>query len=556
MREFNFTMNSQHQEILDKIFSSVLPHENFDSSIAADIIEELFHVLPKHEVYGINYVFYNLFENLRLIPMYRKGFSAQVNADIFHSAVEINVDEFLQSEAFNQALYFNNRGKEYVLTDAMQYNDAVNYISSDADEMYQDLVDMQIPTSEGISQLVLLRECLKKDICDQIIRIQAEIQRDSFKGKSRIFRGAMDAADFAMQSYKELGLRFKSSDSALRNRFIPTTIHSYEESLQFDTNESKEFKEFFKFGWEPVDSMFAPSTGDIITFIAPEGTGKTRLAAYAAHEALKSGVNVVIICGETRKKKYKRMIEGAHLFETQEIQLSPKEMDNPMFFTEDVERLEKIGMQIKASQLDLYENTAYGKVTFVTTMYYEETYESFEKLILEESAEVIIIDHTKSLTNNGAYTPVGRLQTTKLSIDFMIDQEIALVSEYPVCFINMSHPSVEAQNSLNKGKDPGVRAGGNTASVTQGATAVFILTNDKTLQAQDMLVVQIQKVRDAAVKVNAVLLDRLGYSNIHKYDPSHQYLLNEGDGKMTEELFKNLVGDVEGDADDGSDDDS
>lgn len=556
MREFNFTMNSRHQDLLDRIFSSVLPHKNFDSSIAGDIIEELFRILPKQEVYGINYIFYNLFENLRLIPLYRKGFSAQINADIFHSAVDINVDEFLRSPAFNAQLFFQDRGKEFVLTEAMQYNEAANYILSAADEMYEALVEMAIPTSEGYSQLVLLTDCLKQDICDQIIRIQAEIQAEGFKGRKKVFRGPMDAAEFATQAFKELGLRFKGVDSNSRNRFIPVTIHNYDESLRFDQKEAIEYHELFRFGWEPLDAIFRPATGDIITIIAPEGTGKTRLSSYVAHEAIKAGVNVAIICGETRKKKYKRMIEGAHLFETQEIQLSPKEMDNLFLFTSDFEKMEQISMQIKAAQLDLYENEKYGNLTFVTTAYYEDSYESFEKLILEEDVQFIIIDHTKSLTNNGSFTPSGRLQTVKLSIDFLMDQEIALAQDYPVCFMNLSHPSIEAQNALNKGKDPGVRAGGNTASVTQGASMVAVLTNDKALQAQDMVIMQIQKVRDAAVTVPSILLDRLGYSNIHKYDPTHQHMLNESGETVTEDLFKQLVGDLEGDADGTSEDDN
>lgn len=555
MREFNFTMNSQHQEILDRVFSSVLPHKNFDKAIAGDIIEELFRILPKQEVYGINYIFYNVFENLRLIPLYRKGFSAQINADIFHNSVEINVDEFIRSPMFNAQLFFQERGKEFVLTEPMQYNDAVNFILSAADEMYDALMELAIPTSEGISQLVLLTDSLKQDICDQIIRIQAEIQAAGFKGRTKTFRGPLDVIEFANQAYKELGLRFKDASSNVRNRFIPVTIHSYDESLKFDTQEAIEYKELFKFGWEPLDAIFRPATGDIITIIAPEGTGKTRLGAYTAHEAVKAGVNVAIVCGETRKKKYKRMIEGAHLFETQGIQLSPREMDNLFLLTHDLDRIEEISMQIKSSQLDLYENSKYGKLTFVTTAYYEESYETFEKLILEENVGFIIIDHTKSLTNNGAYTPSGRLQNIKLSIDYLMDQEIALAQDYPVCFMNMSHPSVEAQNSLNKGKDPGVRAGGNTASVTQGASMVGILTNDKALQAQDMVILQLQKVRDAAITVPSILLDRLGYSNKHVYDPSHQYMVNSGGEEMTDSLFKAMVGDDSGGDDSDSDND-
>lgn len=556
MREFNFTMNSQHQDLLDKIFSSVLPHANFDNSVASEVIEELFKILPKNEVYGINYIFYNLFENLRLIPLYRRGFSAQINAEIFHSAVEINIDSFLRSPAFNAQVFFQDRGKEFALNEPMQFNEAANFVSSAADEMFATLMQMAVPSSEGLSQLKLLTDCLKKDICAQIVRIQAEILVEGFKGKTRLFRGASDASAFAVQSYKEVGLRFKDSKNSVRDRFISTTISSYDDSLQFDAAEALEYHELFSFGWEPLDDIFKPATGDIMTVIAPEGTGKTRLGAYTAYRAIKSGVNVAVVCGETRKKKYKRMIEGAHLFETQGVQLSPKEMDNLFLLTDDLDKIEQLSLQIKAAQLDLYENKSYGKLTVTTSVYYEDCYEAFEKFIVEKNVGLIIIDHTKSLTNNGSITPVGRLQTVKLSIDYLMDNEIALAQDYPVMFMNMSHPSVEAQNSINKGKDPGVRSGGNTASVTQAASVVAILMNDKSLQAQDMVILQLQKVRDAAITVPAILLSRIGYSNIHVYDATQQYLLNGENETMTDELFKSMTGDLEGGDDDAEDSDA
>ena len=62
-------LDDMQTEILYKIFSGLLPHENFDGRAANALQRKLFATLPFEEVYGINYLFYRMLVNLDMIAL-------------------------------------------------------------------------------------------------------------------------------------------------------------------------------------------------------------------------------------------------------------------------------------------------------------------------------------------------------------------------------------------------------------------------------------------------------------------------------------------------------
>ena len=531
MREFDYVITSDASEILNKVLSSLLPHENFNGDEASEVLEELFRVLPQSEVYGCHYVFYNILSNLKILKLYRKNVHTALNRGVFEEAVISSAARIINSQGFKLEQFYQLIDQSPPnLHVSSEFEAAMADVADYSLQLYDECFDLAIPTGEGLVQLQLLQEVVRDDLIAQIINLQGIIYNDGYMCKTRFYRGSEDAALFAGEAYHEVDLRMMSTHEKHKRRFVPTTFKTYEEAVKFEETQQNSIRELFTFGWEPIDEMFIPSSADIIAFIAPEGTGKTRLNVYLTLRALMAGNNVCVMCGETTEIKFKHMLECAYIFihSGQKYQPGPKDLINPEIYVGDhPEDLEEFALEIKSARMELYGSKKFGKLTTVPTICYEESYDFMEGLVVTQDINMFVIDHVKSLTNNGAWVNGRKLRDVKQSIDYLLDQEIALAQDYGVAFINFSHPSVDAQNAIEKGKDPGVRAGGMTANTTQSASFVGVLSNDDTLKAHDKVMLRITKVREDKKTASLIVLSRVGFSNMHIYDPADQYLAQD-----------------------------
>ena len=158
----------------------------------------------------------------------------------------------------------------------------------------------------------------------------------------------------------------------------------------------------------------------------------------------------------------------------------------------------------------------------------------------KSNIDLVIVDHVLALRSTGAYTTYGRLVSKQMRVSYLYECEDNLVKECNLAFLNTSHPSVETSTDLKQGRTPGARSGAASADSTKYSSIVCVLNNTPELRKQDIVLMYITKLRDEPNVADTIVLKRLGYTNVHIYDPKYQYLgegKNTGKLDITEDLF-------------------
>jgi hypothetical protein len=263
-----------------------------------------------------------------------------------------------------------------------------------------------------------------------------------------------------------------------------------------------------------------------VTLVADEGTGKTRIVVDQAYRALIAGSNVVIVCGETDSYKMKKFIEARHIWSLYNRQFSLFELNNPDNIDADNDNIkEELQNMIVAATIDLYDNKRYGKLTLIQNLVYETCEEQLKEEYKNSPFDVVFIDHVAALDKNGRYVNGERLVNAQDRITHLFQVEDRLAKELNVAFVNTSHTNNDASAAIRRGKETGVRIGGQSAATTKYASIAILISQTADLKKTDQIIMEFKKIRDHEPITHPIVLNRNG-SNYHQYLEEMQYLVN------------------------------
>lgn len=521
MEYIAYKITSDQQAMLDKIISGVLPHENFDSDVASDVLSDLFDTLRENEVYGVYYVIFHIFKNIKAVHLYRKSFGTILNRNVFESSVATSVQELIKREEFGANLYFRDYGKTYNLEIQAELNDAVDFCYTELMNKYDELFEMAVPTGESLAHIEVLKEDMKITMSQIATTIQGQILTTGYQYKYSTLRGYSDWLSFTDGCMRELSVRFSDKLSA---RYTPSVISSYDDSLRFNEENKMEIRPLYYMGWEPIDNITCINTGDILTIVATEGVGKTRLVIDQVLKALLAGVNCMVICGETNKAEMKYNIESAVICHFTGMQLKFTEIADPTKIAHDTEEeLEDIILTINTTLSAFYENDLYGTIQYEQSMKYEHFDEDIRKLKEKNPFDIVFVDHVAALDSTGEITSEGRLTTTNSKLNYLYKAEDVLTKDLGLAFVNTNHTSNDAEDKLSRGKEVGTRIGGNSSATSKWSGIMVLLQQTSDLKRNDCVMLTAKKIRRENTPEYPIILRRSGYGNIHTYDPELQY---------------------------------
>lgn len=526
-----YKITSYQQELLDKIFSGILPHDTFNVDVAADILEELGKVLRFRELYGIYYAMWKIIRNLQLVKMYRKNYDSVLNSETFEKAITVGLNDLIIKPAFDAKRFFQDYGKSFDLSIPKELKAAIDFTYSTMMDKYEEMEEMAVPSSEALSTITLLKADMKQSMATMAVTLQGQVLTNGVFYDGKTYHGFDDWVRFNSMIHNEITTRFGSDDIEKRHQF--NSIRNYEDSLKYDKEHRTNVRPLWYMGFEPVDSRFPIRSQDIFVLIADEGVGKTRFVIDQAYRAMKTGNNVVFIAGETECYKIKKGLESRHIWDKYKKQFSYTELDDPMVLNPEggngkspEEVKSELMAIIHAGQVDLYENKDYGSIRFVQNICYEDIEQQLKDEYNKEKFDVVFIDHVGALDYNGHWVNGEKLSSAHERITHLFKVEDRLVKELNIAFFNTSHTSTDATQNIRKGKKTGVRAGAEASATTKYASFAALLTQSEDLRKGDQVLLEFLKVRDWEPLNYPIVLNRRGVTNCHEYIEGMQYLVN------------------------------
>lgn len=525
MKTFKFRMTSEFEEIMDKIISSMLPHEAFDIVAAKGVAEELNNTIAVDECYGVYYIFLKILNRLNIAKLYLQNTSTILRREVFDNALAGAITDVILSDGFDAMQFFSSYNQTYNLDVPQQLNDAASFAYSVCMDKYDELFALAVPTAEGMSWVDLLKQRMEYNITAKMLSQAAQILTEGVTYDRKVTRGPKASRKFLADALADVNQRIQSIFADANSRTVGATICNYSISQQFDANNTVSLRNLYYTGITPIDDIVPVRTQDIITVVADEGIGKTRFAIDQAYRAVRAGKNVLYICGETAELKIKKCLESLHCFETYGLQLQWSEVMDPTTIAgRTLEEIEDISIKINAAVADFCENPDYGTVTYLQSTSYENFVDTIHYYKDKDNIDLVIVDHVLALKSNGEYTTMGRLITKQLRVSYLYECEDILVKECDIAFLNTSHPSVQTSADLRNDRAPGARSGAESSDSTKYSSMVFVLTNNTELRKQDIVKLYVTKLRDIPNIYDAIILKRLGYSNKHVFDPALQGL--------------------------------
>lgn len=537
MKHFKFKVSSEFEEPIDNIISCLLPHKNFDIDAAKGVIEEFGRTLPVVETSGVYFVFLTIIERLNVSKLYLRNHGTVLSREVFEHAILGGLRDVLLLEDFDAVAFFGEYSKNYDLSIPTQFEEATAFAYSVLMEKYDELFEKAIPTQEGWSWLTILKQNLNYALTAKMLSISAAILTEGRQQDKTISRGPDEARKFLAAALADVNSRVQDVFSDTCNRFTETAITSLAASKLFDEKHRVQTRPLYYMGIDPIDDVMPIRTQDIVTIVADEGMGKTRFAIDQAYRALMAGVNVLYICGETEQFKIKKKIEATHCYALYQLQLRWNEVDDPSLIEGISDAmLEDLQIKINAARADLYENKDYGEFICVQSSIYENFMDTIKSYKDKHNIDLVIVDHILALTSDGTMTTLGRLNTKQMRVSYLYECEDILVKECNIAFLNTSHPSFSTSKDLKDGRAPGARSGAESSDSTKYSSVVGVLNTTPELKKQDIVLMYITKLRDEPNTADACVLKRLGFSNIHIFDPKLQYLGSNDKGNSDEIL--------------------
>lgn len=516
IRGRHLILDGDQTAMLYKIFSGLLPHANYDGRLAARLQRELFSVLPIEEVFGENYLFYTALVNIDAISLSYGTISTGISKEGFTSSLEFSLSSRIRTPEFDAELYFEQYGKNYILDDVLQCSEAVNFVYDRCLEVYDEIFDMAIQTSESITYISNLAMSLKSSVIERSMRHEALALEQSYVVAGHSYSGPDGV----------LELR-KLHDSEIQSRFINKTndefyADCYESVQRFQRDSASDIRQLAYFGYDPVDALFPLRSQDIVSVIADEGVGKTKLIVDWVHTMLMSGCNVLVVCGETAVLKFYKMLQLNHISYITNISISIDEFDDRAKIPHSSEEeLEEINIQIDHACYDLASNEEYGRPILKQNLTYEGFYDFVKNKAIQAELDIVVVDHVAIMDSDGGRTTDGFLDNDKRRIDFLYRSEDRLTKEMNLAFINTVHLQNDASSRLQAGKKVGVRIAGGSSSPTKYASIVCLLHTTDELERQSILLLEWKKVRDYK-KPPTIALYRDGATSRHHYNAKLQ----------------------------------
>lgn len=496
--------DDQLREAIIDVFACLIPNEvsmdDFKHEAAYRYFTELEKILFLDETQGDVWLIYHALSRMAEIKCFDREFQFILDKRSFSKGLEANVLTLVNNNKDVFIPFLNQHGVDTHLDIQKTLEDASDFIYSATLETFEELMDMDYNVNDCLKYMDILREHILTMLSKKSLIVGSQIiSGDGVYIAGRYYKGTKDYVEYTKSVSSMISSRFTEYLQTRKNNVSLLDLATLK---AFKDDDTTRIDKLFSIGFEPLDEVFAISTGDLITLIGDEGVGKTNSAVHIMMQALTAGHDVLMMTGESAPTKIMNMCISNYIYRMTGYQFTWKEVMNYNNESEEDQRL------IELWQADFVEKETMGKLHLIRSL----NYEDFDKVVLEYKMKnpnlaFVVIDHTDRLGSTGGLTEDGFLRDKKAKVDYLYKKEIELKQDYNLTFLNLAHSSADAQKAGVKGRDSGVRIGATSSSTTKDADFVFYLAKDPNI-SDDFVKWSCKKVRDYSDTIKPFILKK------------------------------------------------
>lgn len=520
--ELKLVLDDEVTKAIDSILSGCLPHENSDAEAIPELFREMSQIVQQEELPGPHYILYKILNNLTTTNYRIKSYKARFTKDILEDSLASQLEDLIRNPDVRIHELIQETGSDIDLTLPDGFKLAQDLLYTETIDKYDELYDLAQGTVESFEYLQILKQEITRNLTVQALQIQAEILNDGVEYNRRKYVGVKDHNDFINEVYPTIQNRFVGFLDDKVTQVELTDMDSLTQMLEKDEGAILPVSSF---GYEPLDEITKISTSDVITIIGDEGVGKTTMMIDYIYNTLMEGRDALVMTGESKPQKILFMLVARHAYEQHGVRVNSKEVAS--LRKEDSE----IGLMIRDSLTHLIETESHGKIILTRQFHYETFYQEVEDYARKyPNLGNVFIDHADRLASKNIFTPRGMLKSQKERVDYLYMQAVDISDTYPIGVIILAHTSADANKTMAKDKDPGVRIGASSSSTTKDADIVLLLSKNAVLESEGLIRVAVTKMREYR-KPKPFILKIEGEPSRLIYDAELQYK----DGEVEED---------------------
>ena len=523
-------------ECLNDIISGLLPHDEYDSANFGLLYPSLKMVLGTEDARGLYWLFYRVFDKYFSIAssMPKGQFKINLTRDRFSNALANNLPDFILDPKLDVPTLMAEEGKSSDITLPTVQQEIMGVVYEKAIGLYDECFELAKSYEDAMSRVIDLRDVIKANLIETGFGMQRTIMSTGLRLGRRNYLGTSGWLEYVQHLARQVSEMENQDDDDLVCDGIDVAL-STEQS-------NKELKEpLAGYGIPQLDDKTPMLKHRLCVLVGKENTGKTRIIIHLIAKLIREGVKPFFACGESVAGLMLDYIISSYIYQEYNMFFETQYLSGEGFESLDPAEQQVVNAakaRVASSGLVISTNLTYDNVTSKITNYYNMGCEAF------------FIDHTLSLRGR-----MGR-KTADLVTGLALDCR-DLKNALPIYIMLASQPSTDLKDLLQKDQTSGIQQNvtAHSATPTQEADEVFIITENEYLRTQGLLKWIVHKRRDANAVAPLYVLKHFDVSAF-EYDAKYQGVDSQGENSIDVAVRKIAADEgMSMDLDDDDDDD-
>lgn len=485
MLKINLMEDEDLSIVVNGFISALLPHENYDFSMFANVLNTLFKYI-KFEEFKLEYrLLLEALVDLNRIHLSIPEFVPQLDKSTFEhilaasivSAItnpELGVHDWLVFEGLNTDLRIQTNREE-----------VCQRLCVRALDLYDTCFEEAQSTVTVLNREPELRAAFLKHVSTQCINTQAEVLQDVRIKYGKPGESVDKWLKYTMQSVAEINSRLNEAENSKT-----LSLDTIEGSYKLLSEVATLMVPITKWGIPPIDEYTPILRHRLVVVVGQENIGKTKFAVDKAVNVLLEGKKVVYMCGETSQAKVYADILINYIWKKFGYHVTSEHLACPEVCCDEV----RVAIGIAIDEV-----TNKAGLILAESFNYATLYSELTTLYERYSFDMVVIDHSCTLVGTAGD---GSL---KAKIDKLAEDCRNFKKAFPVCILVTSHPSVAGKETAKRDKNANDSVTKGSQNLSGEADEVFYLRTNETLDKQDLLILENVKRRDAGKTENIIL---------------------------------------------------
>lgn len=502
MLKINLLEDEELQDNLNIFISSLLPHEKYDAEFFSQNLSIIFKFVHLDEFQLEYALLLNALQQLHKLKVSFTDFIPRLRREDFESLLEVSIYDAVVRPELGVKEWLEYEGLSSNLTIQSNKEEVCQKLCTRALELYDTCFELEVASAEAANHEPSLKSAFLSHVARQGLNTQAEIIQHEVRIGRKKYSGLQDWLMYTTSLVTSVKERLEDAAS---DRII--AIDSTESSTALLNSLADFFIPIAEYGIPEIDAYTPILRHRLVVIVGKENIGKTKFAIDKAVNVLLNGGKVVYMCGETQKAKVYSSILINYVFKKYSYILRPEHIADVEGCPDEVRKV--LGMCID-------EIVHCQRLILADAFHYDTFYEELVSLYDKSKFDMCVIDHSCALAGT-----VGN-GSLKDKIDVLAEKSRDFKKNYPVCLMITSHPSTYAKDADNRGKDINDSATKGSQNLSTEADEVFVLRDNKTLQKQNLIMLENLKRRDAGRITETIILKKRFDASAFIYDASIQ----------------------------------